>query len=301
MENILLAQHSVFGIEHTLYFVVSNIVGVIALFCVIKFCKTDRQKNIALNFTAGFLLAMAMFHRFMLAFHPNAAPYGGWQYLIPSSFCSITSVAFAIAVLTIRNRNHAIFHCVMYVSFLGGAITIFYPDWLFRDGIMHPATIPALIHHTISFYLFLMMFIVGGWKPSLKKWHYAYLGLALYLLLGYFLIEIMGNYAAVGVFFEIAETIYIEGYGYHEVTLTRGRPIALDWHWSFEGLLIFGAYHFGFMGLYECLHKKNCVNCTEGAVIEGADAKEMTVAEENTLKTRKGKKSSNNVSEDAVG
>jgi len=258
---------------------------VVALFCALKFCKTEKQKTIALKSTAVLLLTAALIHRILLAFHPNSAPYGGWNYLIPSSFCSITSVVFPIAVLLCKDRNHPIFHCVMYISFLGGVITIFYPDWLFRDGMWHPGTLIALIHHTISLYLFFLMLMLGGWRPSLKKWHYAYIGLAFYILTGYFLLEIMGNYAAVGMFFEITDTVYMiyeEGYGYVivdyyvegatavEITLTRGRPIVLDWHWAFPAPIIFGTYHFGFMGIYEYMHRKSCAKCAaqEGGICE---------------------------------
>jgi len=38
----------------------------------------------------------------------------------------------------------------MYMAFIGPIIVKFYPDWLFRDGLSHPATVIALIHHIRS-------------------------------------------------------------------------------------------------------------------------------------------------------
>jgi|GEM_PF-727497 len=240
-------QTSWFGLEHTLYFVISNILGISALVLCFIFCKTKKSRNIVLLTTAGLLLTAAVIHRIILAFHPASDPYGGWAYLIPSSFCSLTAFLFSIAVLTIKNKNHPIFHCLMYLAFLGPVIVKLYPDWLFRDGFAHPATLIALIHHTFSFYLCMMIIIFGMWRPSLKQWHAVYLGAALYMMLGYFLIEIMDITASMGVFYTITDYAYVYlGGGNFErqpVTFERGRHIVLDWHWS-TSLMILAAYHF---------------------------------------------------------
>jgi len=268
-------QSTIFGLEHSLYFVFSNLIGIVALVLILKYCKTEKQRNIVMWAWAGILLAAAVIHRMILAFHPDSYPYGGWQYLIPSSFCSMTSFALSLSVLLIKNKNHAFFHWLIYVSLLGGIITKFYPDWLFRDGFGHPATLIALLHHTISFYLSLLLIFQGRWKPNIKKWHYAYLGAAMYILLGYFLIEVLNVYASMGVRFYISgyvcqasgymvrDCIYCL-YGCYDTfyaTMSRGRYIVLNWHWFWPVTFVFGAYHFAFMGIWTYVEYRNKYKC----------------------------------------
>jgi len=247
--------HAVFGMEHMTYFAVSNIVGIAALVLVLKFCRSDKSQNTALLVTAGLLLAAAVIHRFILAFHPGSAPYGGWQYLIPSSFCSVTATAFGTTVLLIRNKNHPVFHCLMYMAFIGPVIVKFYPDWLFRDGLSHPATVVALIHHSLSFYLCMAIVFMGKWRPNIRLWYAAYLGTAMYILLGHFLVQALDLYASMGIWFRISDYVYING-EFHHVTLTRGRHIVLDWLWWWPVTPIFVAYHWAVMGGWILAEKK---------------------------------------------
>jgi len=229
----------VFSLGHVIWFVISNAIGITALVLVKKYCKTERSQNIAMWTLAGALLVSVIGHRFAFAFIGGARGGGSAAYLIPNTFCAMTSFLFAIAVLTIRNKNNGVFHCLMYLSFIGTLIVNIYPDFIGDDG-WGVLTIFSLFHHTLSFYLCLMIFVLGKWRPDIRKWYAVWLGFAVYMTFGYILMEVFGVSDAFGIMY---------GHGVFPDTQYAGRAIIGSMHYIFAGA-IFLVSQFTIIGIY---------------------------------------------------
>jgi len=232
-------ETGVFGMGHTLWFIFSNIIGITAIVLIKKRCRTERSQNIAMWTVAGLLLISIVVHRFIFAFIGGARGGGSVGYLIPNTFCAMTSFLFAIAVLAIRNKNNVVFHCLIYMSFIGTLIVNLYPDFIGDDG-WGALTVFSLLHHTFSFYLGLLIVVLGKWSPDIRKWYAVWLGLAVYFSFGYILMEIVGLSEAFGI---------VYGFGVLPETDHVGRAIIGSMHYTIAGL-IFLVCQFGIIGLW---------------------------------------------------
>ena len=119
--------------------------------------------------------------------------------MIPNSFCGLSSLLLSISVL-VGKKDNWFFHFICYLGFIGGLITLIYPDFLGQNqSFLYPATISGLLHHTIMFYLVLIMIITKYFVPTLKKWYYLPLGLACVMTYGLFLLDAVGHTTAMNI------------------------------------------------------------------------------------------------------
>jgi len=211
---------TVYGIEHLLYLTAVALIGGAVLFFVKKHVTTERGVDSAVRILGAVLLAAIVWNRLSIAI-----TRGDFSGLLPGSFCGASSLALAVAAITLK-RNHVVFHCIAYVGWVGALITQLYPDFIGQGPtIWYPMTISGLTHHSVMFLLVTMMVMTGFLKPDPKKWIALPLGLSVYMVYGLFLITVLGY----------GDAMYI----YHPIL--SGTP--LNW-------IVLGPIFFALQGLF---------------------------------------------------
>lgn len=190
----------IYGIEHIIYLIITISMMVVATLLIKKYVHTEQQLTFVIKIIGGLLLVAILWNRWSVSYYRS-----GFNAFLPGSFCGASSLFFALSTLFLK-KNQAPFHCLIYIGMLGGLITIVYPDFIGQaDSVLYPPTISGLLHHTIMFYLAVLMIITGYVKPNLKKWHYLPLGLSLYMTYGLFLVTVLGYGDAMLIYSPILE------------------------------------------------------------------------------------------------
>lgn len=179
----------VFGIEHIIYLVVAICIMVTALVLTKLYAKSEKAQGIIVRVTGGLLLCAILWNRISISLKTNPA---NWMFLIPESVCGMTSLLLSLALIFGKRDNIAL-HYLVYVGFIGGLITMIYPDFLGQaDTIWYQPTISGLIHHTLCFFATLLVFVVGWFRPDYHKWYAALIGFMTYITLGAFFMSVLG-------------------------------------------------------------------------------------------------------------
>jgi len=188
----------IFGWEHLTYdFIVISLM-IIGLIVIYRKVKTEKQVHLLIQIIGGVLLLSILWNRISVCYLRD-----GFAFFIPSTYCGVTSLSLSLSALFLK-KNHPFFHALVYIGFLGGVLTLVYPDFIVQaDSIWYSMTISGLIHHTIMVFLILVMFMTGYISPSLKKWYILPIGLSFYILLGVILITKL-NYTDAMYIYELA-------------------------------------------------------------------------------------------------
>lgn len=219
----------VFGWEHIVYLVIVLSLMVAGTFFIKKYVKTEKTLDLIIKILAGFLLAFILFNRISIAAYAN-----NWLQLIPDSFCGMSSLVYAICLLVLKKES-IVFHFITYLAFLGGLLTIVYPDFIGQAAsIFFPKTISGLLHHTVLLYLSVLTVVTGRFKPELKKIYALPLGLCTFLTFGMFLISAL----------KYGNAMYINK------PLIPGTILT----WWFVGIVFVAATALGLF-IYECIKK----------------------------------------------
>ncbi len=114
----------VFGFEHMVYSVVS--IGLLSslVWVFLKLAKTPKQQAYGFKIAGLLLLAAIVFNRLSIVLMG-----GHVSKILPGTFCGLNALLLSIGLLVFK-RNHAFFHCVAFIGFLGGLITMVYPDFI---------------------------------------------------------------------------------------------------------------------------------------------------------------------------
>ena len=178
----------VFGWQHIVYLLVFIAIAAVSLFLIKRYCKSDGALTAAIKISAALLLVFIIWNRISIVISSDDL-----FMIIPNTFCGITSFAFAVSAL-LFGRDHPTLHCFVYCGFIGGLITIIYPDFLPQNqSFFYPNTISGLLHHSMSLYLAVLMLITGWIKPNLNKWKYFPIGLAFMMVYGILLLTASGR------------------------------------------------------------------------------------------------------------
>ena len=176
----------VYGTEHILFLVIFFVLAIVATILIKKYAKTTKAQDIVVKIVAGLLFIAVMWNRISIAVLSN-----NYAKLIPNSFCGMSSLVFALAVL-IGKRNNNVLHFVVYLAFAGGLGVIIYPTFLGDyDTFWHTITFSGMLHHTLSFYLSILVQIVYWFKPNYRKWPNLVIGFMAYITIGTFLITVL--------------------------------------------------------------------------------------------------------------
>lgn len=177
----------IFGLEHILYFVISVILMIAGLICAYKFAKTEKSKLIILKSVAGALLISILLNRISIVFKGDNIT---WSSMIPDSFCGMSSLVLALAVL-LGKKDNVVLHFVWFIALLGGTITMFYPDFIGQNpSVFYLPTISGLLHHTLAVALVLLVLIYKHIYVTYKKWYCTLFGFTCYFSVGAFLISV---------------------------------------------------------------------------------------------------------------
>ena len=175
-----------FGIEHILYIIITTVVASAGLLLAKKYAKTDKSQTIVLKILAALLFVAIMTNRLSQVFRYDTVR---WYAIIPDSFCGMTSLVLALAVLFGKKDNH-ILHFVWLLGLFGGISTVIYATFLDQDiSFFYIPTISGLLHHSLSAIVVVALLIFKQIDITYKKWYCTFFGFTSYLTLGAFLMH----------------------------------------------------------------------------------------------------------------
>lgn len=112
-----------------------------------------------------------------------------WYCIIPDSFCGMTSLVLALAVL-FGKRDNPVLHFVWLLGLFGGISTVIYATFVDQGPtIFYLPTISGLLHHSLSAMLVVALFLFKQIDITYKKWYCTFFGFTSYLTLGAFLMH----------------------------------------------------------------------------------------------------------------
>ena len=151
--------------------------------------KSEKTIDLIVKILGGVLLALIIFNRIAIACHRES----GWG-LVPDSFCGVGSLALAICCLFFK-RGALPYHVFVYCMLFGGAIVVFYPDFIGQEfhgeatSFMYPATISGMLHHSLAVYISVLLLVTGHFKPCVKKTYALPIALCFMVTYGVFLLD----------------------------------------------------------------------------------------------------------------
>lgn len=185
--------NGVYGIGHIVYLVLVAIAFSVGFYFLNKHKHDERFGRLLLKSSAAVLLAAITVNRVSVTYYNIVIARNGdtWWTLLPYTFCGLSSLVLSHTVL-FGKKNCGILHCIAYLGFLGGTITMFYPDFLESQTFFDIRSITGLLHHTLMVWVVIVCIKTGHLQPSLQKWHYYPLGLSLIMTFGLFEKECLG-------------------------------------------------------------------------------------------------------------
>ncbi len=180
----------VFGTVHIIYILVTLPLSFIGLYLAKKFAKTEKSQNIVLKSLAIMLLIWIIINRLSQVYRYSNVR---WDQIIPDSFCGMTSLVLALAVL-FGKKDNAVYHFVWHLGLVGAITTIFNPTFLSQHtSVFYLPTISGLLHHSLALVTVVALLLFNQINITYKKWHYTLFGFTSYLTVGAFQIAVF-NY-----------------------------------------------------------------------------------------------------------
>ena len=177
----------VFGKEHIIYLIVSTVIGAAGLLLIKRYAKTEKVRTIALKSIAFLLLVSILANRLSQVFRYDQVR---WYCIIPDSFCGMTSLVIALAVL-FGKRNNPVLHFSWLLGLFGGISTVIYPTFVIQHhSIFYLPTSSGLLHHSFSAILVVALLMLRWIDITYKKWYCVVLGFTCYLTVGAFLMSV---------------------------------------------------------------------------------------------------------------
>ena len=185
-----------YGPEHILYIVITTAVLGTALLLAKKYLKEEKAVRLFLRVLAALLLAAIAANRLSMQHYFGST-------LIPDSFCGMTSLVLALAVL-FGKKNNNVLHFVWLLGLFGGVSTVLYATFLDQNAsFFFLPTITGLLHHSLCAMLVVALLMFRQIDITYKKWYCTFFGFTSYLTLGAFLMQTYGLSDA----FHIAEPL----------------------------------------------------------------------------------------------
>ncbi len=179
----------VFGLVHWIYLLITLTLSAVGLFFAKKYAKTEKTQNIILKSIAGMLLIWILLNRLSQVFRYEETR---WHLIIPDSFCGMTSLVLALAVLLGKKDNVA-YHFLWSISLVGTIITLVYPTFLDQSSsVFYLPTISGLLHHSLSLVMTVALLLFNQIHITYKKWYCTLFGFTAYLTVGAFQMSVFG-------------------------------------------------------------------------------------------------------------
>lgn len=179
----------VFGTAHIIYLLITLPLSFIVLFLGKKFTKSEKSQSIFLKTLAGLLLIWIIINRLSQVYR-----YGmvRWEQIIPDSFCGMTSLVLALAVL-FGKKDNPVYHFVWALGLVGALITVLNPTFLDQaPSIFYLPTISGLLHHSLALVIVAALLLFGQIYITYKKWYCTFFGFTAYLSIGAFQMSVLG-------------------------------------------------------------------------------------------------------------
>ncbi len=210
----------IFGWQHLTYLAVVFVLMIAGWILIKKFVKKEKTLRIIFFCLGVVQLGLIIWNRAVVE------PTWNIIKLLPTTFCGTTSLVIAF-ILMFGKKNTKPLQFITMCAFLGGILTLFYPDFIGQaSSIFYSKTISGLLHHTLFFFTSVLILITGYLKPDFKKWGSLPLGLCIYMTYGIFQISIVGrdnameimkplisgtplNWVLVGALFLVLYTIFL--------------------------------------------------------------------------------------------
>lgn len=177
----------VYGLEHILYMVITTAIAIPGLICAKKFAKSEKAQLIILKSLAAGLLVSILANRLSQVFRYDNTR---WDCIIPDSFCGMSSLVLALAVL-IGKKDNPVLHFVWLLGLFGGISTVVYPTFVSQSSsIFYLPTISGLLHHSFSAVVVIALLMFKQIHITYKKWYYTLFGFTCYLTVGAFLMGV---------------------------------------------------------------------------------------------------------------
>lgn len=175
-----------FGIEHILYIIISTVVASACLIFAKKFLKNERAITIFIKTLAFLLFAAIAANRLSQVFRYDTVR---WYCIIPDSFCGMTSLVLALAVL-FGKKNNCVLHFVWLLGLFGGISTVIYATFVGQsNSFFYLPTISGMLHHSFSATLVVALLMFRQIDITYKKWYCTLFGFTSYLTVGAFLMH----------------------------------------------------------------------------------------------------------------
>lgn len=179
----------VFGTVHIIYLLITLSLSFVALLGAKKLAKTERAQAIFLKSLAALLLIWIIINRLSQVYRYSNVR---WEQIIPDSFCGMTSLVLALAVL-FGKKNNNVYHFVWALGLVGALITIFNPTFLDQGpSIFYLPTISGLLHHSLALTLVVALLLLDQINITYRKWYCTLFGFTAYLSVGAFQMSVLG-------------------------------------------------------------------------------------------------------------
>jgi len=181
-------MNGLYGGWHIIVLALSAVIIIVGSILIKKNCKTDKSKKIVYRSIAGALLTFLLACRIADAIIKKNA-----FEVLPYSQCCLTAFLLVFCTFFVKNKNHPIFHCIVYIGLISFTLNQFYPGFFAEDSIHHTPTIfewrafPSMVYHSIGLFLCILLIVMGDFKPDWKKLWILALGFCGYVAWGLFI------------------------------------------------------------------------------------------------------------------
>ena len=190
----------VFGTVHLIYLAITLPLSVIGLVLAKKYAKSEKAKSIVLKSLGGLLLIWILINRLSQVYRYDQVR---WEQIIPDSFCGMTSLVLALAVL-FGKKDNAVYHFTWFLGLVGATITVLNPTFLSQGPtVFYLPTISGLLHHSVALVVVVALLMFGQIHITYQKWYCTFFGFTAYLTVGAFQMAVFGFQDS----FHIAEPI----------------------------------------------------------------------------------------------
>ena len=177
----------VFGWQHLTFLAIFVVFMIVSLVLIKMFAKSEKSKLIVVKVVAVLLFAFILWNRISIVISEN-----DWTRIVPDSFCGMGSLVLSLACL-FGKRDNNVLHFVFYMAVVGGFLTLIYPDFVGQNpSFLYQNTISGLLHHGFSFYLCVLLLLVGWFTPNYKKWANVVIGFMAFITIGTFEMSVFG-------------------------------------------------------------------------------------------------------------
>lgn len=177
----------IFGLEHILFLSFTILFTIISIIIFNKFIPKNKF-HIVIKITSIILLIFIISSRILLSIKNNNP-----LSFLPSTYCSMMGFVLPIVALFFK-PNSKTFQFAISAGFIGGILTIIYPDFIeLYNSMFEPIPFTGFVYHALMVYLFCISLFCKYYLPTFKNWSSLPIGLAFMVVVGEFGNTVLGQ------------------------------------------------------------------------------------------------------------